>query len=84
VSGLQKSMGGAVGTFVALSTILGSGMMILPGTSYRQLGRSAWIPWTIATLSAVPPLYCYTWLGRRHPSASGATHDAETALGPSV
>jgi len=84
VSDLQKSMGGAVGTFVALSTILGSGMMILPGTSYHQLGRSAWIPWTVAALSVVPLLYCYAWLGRRHPSASGVAHYSEIALGPSV
>lgn len=48
MSGLQKSLGGAVGTFLALSTILGSGMMILPGTSYHELGRSAWMPWAIA------------------------------------
>ncbi|MBM9506837.1 APC family permease [Actinacidiphila acididurans] len=84
MSDLQKSMGGTVGTFVALSTILGSGMMILPGTSYHELGRSVWIPWTIAALSVVPLLYCYAWLGRRHPSASGVAHYAEIALGPSA
>lgn len=83
-AGLRKSMGAAVGTFVALSTILGSGMMILPGTSYHQLGRSAWIPWAIAALSVTPLLYCYSWLGRRHPSASGLAHYSEVALGPSV
>jgi amino acid efflux transporter len=84
VSSLQKSMGGVVGTFVALSTILGSGMMILPGISYHQLGRSAWIPWTIAALSVIPLLYCYAWLGRRHPSASGVAYYSEIALGPAV
>ena len=84
MSTLQKSMGGAVGTFVALSTILGSGMMILPGMSYHQLGRSAWIPWAIAALSVIPLLYCYSWLGRRHPSASGVAHYSEIALGPAA
>jgi amino acid efflux transporter len=84
VSNLQKSMGGAVGTFVALSTILGSGVMILPGTSYHQLGRSAWIPWAIAALSVIPLLYCYAWLGRRHPSASGIAYYSEIALGSPV
>lgn len=84
MSDLQKSMGGAVGTFIALSTILGSGMMILPGTSYSQLGRSAWLPWAIAALSVIPLLYCYAWLGRRHPSASGLAHYSEVALGPAV
>lgn len=77
-------MGGAVGTFVALSTILGSGMMILPGTSYHQLGRSAWIPWTIAAASVIPLLMCYAWLGRRHPSASGVAHYSEIAIGPAA
>lgn len=84
VSTLQKSMGGAIGTFVALSTILGSGMMILPGTSYHELGRSAWIPWAIAAVSVIPLLYCYAWLGRRHPSASGLAYYSEVALGPAV
>ncbi|SFT37182.1 amino acid efflux transporter [Actinopolyspora lacussalsi subsp. righensis] len=78
---LQKTMGGTVGTFVALSTILGSGMMILPGTSYNQLGKSAWIPWAAAAVSVVPLLYCYAWLGRRYPSASGVAYYSEVALG---
>ncbi|HEY5832840.1 APC family permease [Streptomyces sp.] len=84
MTNLQKSMGGAVGTFVALSTILGSGMMILPGTSYHELGKSAWMPWAVAALSVIPLLYCYAWLGRRHPSASGVAHYSEIALGPAV
>jgi amino acid efflux transporter len=84
VSQLRKSMGGTVGTFVALSTILGSGMMILPGTSYHQLGRAAWIPWAVAAVSVVPLLYCYAWLGRRHPAASGVAHYSEVALGPAA
>lgn len=84
MSKLNKSMGGVVGTFVALSTILGSGMMILPGTSYHELGRSAWIPWAIAAVSVIPLLYCYAWLGQRHPSASGVAYYSEIALGPAV
>ncbi|MGW8379019.1 APC family permease [Streptomyces sp. ODS28] len=84
MSGLQKSLGGAVGTFLALSTILGSGMMILPGTSYHQLGRAAWMPWAIAALAVVPLLYCYAWLGRRYPSASGVAHYSEVAFNPTV
>lgn len=84
MSDLQRRMGGGVGTFVALSTILGSGMMILPGTSYHELGRSAWLPWAIAAVSVVPLLYCYAWLGRHHPSASGVAHYSQVALGPAV
>lgn len=84
MSDLRKSMGGTVGTFMALSTILGSGMMILPGTSYYQLGKSAWLPWAVAALSVVPLLYCYGWLGRRYPSASGIGHYAEIGVGKST
>ncbi|PWW56181.1 APC family permease [Actinokineospora spheciospongiae] len=81
---LKQSMGGFVGTFVALSTILGSGMMILPGMSYHRLDTAAWQPWALAALSVVPLLYCYAWLGRRHPAASGVAHYAEVALGKPV
>ncbi|MGW7229900.1 APC family permease [Streptomyces cyaneofuscatus] len=81
---LHKSLGGGVGTFLALSTILGSGMMILPGTSYHTLARSAWMPWAVAALAVVPLLYCYAWLGRRHPSAAGVAHYAEVAFNPSL
>jgi amino acid efflux transporter len=81
VNKLKKSMGGTAGTFMALSAVLGSGMMILPGVSYHQLGRSAWIPWTIAAVSVIPLLCCYAWLGRRYPSASGVAFYAEVALG---
>ncbi|GIF12955.1 APC family permease [Actinoplanes teichomyceticus] len=81
---LRKATGGTVGTFMALSTILGSGMMILPGTSYHELARAAWMPWAVAAVSVVPLLYCYAWLGRHHPSASGVAHYSEVAFGPSV
>ena len=81
---LHKSLGGVVGTFLALSTILGSGMMILPGTSYHTLARSAWMPWAVAALAVVPLLYCYAWLGRRYPSASGVAHYAEVAFNPAL
>ncbi|MFD2416760.1 APC family permease [Amycolatopsis pigmentata] len=81
---LKKSMGGIAGTFMALSAVLGSGMMILPGVSYHQLGKSAWIPWAIAAVSVIPLLSCYAWLGRRYPSASGIAYYAEVALGPAV
>lgn len=84
MSDLRKSMGGTVGTFMALSTILGSGMMILPGTSYYELGKSAWLPWAVAALSVVPLLYCYGWLGRRYPSASGISYYAEIGVGKSA
>ncbi|MGW0562825.1 APC family permease [Streptomyces sp. NPDC003016] len=84
MSVLQKSLGSVVGTFLALATILGSGMMILPGTSYHQLGTSAWIPWAIAAVSVIPLLYCYAWLGRRHPSASGVAHYSEVAFTPTA
>ncbi|MYU24115.1 APC family permease [Streptomyces sp. SID8352] len=79
---LHKSLGGVVGTFLALSTILGSGMMILPGTSYDTLARSAWMPWAVAALAVVPLLHCYAWLGRRYPSASGVAHYAGVAFNP--
>lgn len=81
---LHRSVGGGVGVFVALSTILGSGMMILPGTSYHELGASAWLPWAVSAVSVMPLLYCYAWLGRRHPSASGVAHYSGIALGRSV
>jgi amino acid efflux transporter len=84
VSDLRKSMGGTVGTFMALSTILGSGMMILPGISYHELAYSAWIPWAVAAMSVIPLLYCYSWLGRRNPSASGVAHYSEIAIGPAA
>src|SRR4051812_2093453 len=74
-------MGATAGTFMAVSAVLGSGMMILPGTSYHQLEKSAWIPWAIAAVSIIPLLCCYAWLGRRHPAASGVAYYAEVALG---
>jgi amino acid efflux transporter len=81
VNKLKKSMGATAGTFMAVSAVLGSGMMILPGVSYHQLGGSAWVPWTVAALSVIPLLCCYAWLGRRYPSASGVAYYAEVALG---
>jgi hypothetical protein len=81
VSDLNRSMGPTAGTFMALAAVLGRGMMIPPGVSYHALGRSAWVPWTIAAISVIPLLCCYAWLGQRYPSASGVAYYAEVALG---
>lgn len=78
---LRRSLGGVTATFIALGTILGSGIMILPGLTYHSLDRSAWVPWAIAAISVIPLLVAYSWLGRRYPAASGVAHYSEVAFG---
>ncbi|GAA3685479.1 amino acid efflux transporter [Yimella lutea] len=78
---LRRSLNGVTATFIALGTVLGSGIMILPGLTYSSLDRSAWIPWAIAALSVAPLLVAYSWLGRSFPSASGVAHYSQLAFG---
>ena len=78
---MQPSINSVIGTFVALSTILGSGMMILPGTSYFSLHGASWIPWAVAAVSVIPMLFAYAWLGRAYPSSSGVAHYSQVAFG---
>jgi amino acid efflux transporter len=68
-------------TALAISIVIGSGLMVLPGLVYRASGRSAFYAWVIDALLVMPLLAVYASLGARYPTAGGIAGFVQAAFG---
>ncbi|MFL6140090.1 MAG: APC family permease [Frankiaceae bacterium] len=56
---------------LAVTIVVGSGVLVLPGIAYQQVGRSALLAWIGASVVMIPLLLVFTRLGVRYPGAAG-------------
>ena len=70
------------GVGVSVTTVVGSGLLVLPGLAYGQLGPAALFAWLGASLVVAPLLVIFARLGSRHPNAGGVVGFAGAAFGP--
>ncbi|MFD4374476.1 APC family permease [Streptomyces sp. NPDC058486] len=68
-------------TSLAITIVVGSGALILPGIAYRDVGRDALWAWVLAAALALPLLVVLGRLGRALPDAAGVTGYLRAALG---
>lgn len=81
MSTLEKSLGPVSGTAMMLNTVLGVGILTLPGLAAAQAGgASAWT-WVACALANVPLLAVFALLASRFPEAGGVAHIAGCAFG---
>ncbi|KAA2253814.1 APC family permease [Solihabitans fulvus] len=80
-SELHKTLTVTKGVGVALSMIIGSGLLVLPGLAYATVGPSAIYAWLIAALVVLPLLLIFAHLGARYPTAGGVQGFAQAAFG---
>jgi amino acid efflux transporter len=68
---LEKSLtlGPAIG--LAITMVVGSGLLVLPGLAYSQVGDVAVYAWLISAIAVGPILIIYSVLGARFPNAGG-------------
>lgn len=82
MSKLPQSIGLVRGVAIAVSMVIGSGILGLPGLALEkgnaQESRLAWI---LMIFLAIPMIALFTRLGTRFPSAGGLSRYAEEALG---
>lgn len=64
-----------------ISTLLGSGVFIVPAIVAGITGYSSWIPWLGMTALALPVLFVFSWLGKKYPHDAGSAHFVKCAFG---
>ncbi len=68
---LNPTLGLFAATMLAVSIVVGAGMLVLPGLVLRAVGPGAWWSWIGDTLIVVPILWIFVRLGALHPTAGG-------------
>lgn len=82
MSGLKKEITVTRGVILAVSMIIGSGLLGLPGlalelgTPYEALGG-----WLVISCTMIPMIYIFMDLGMRYSTAAGLARYAQEALG---
>ncbi len=81
---LKKTISVWKGTALAVCTVIGSGLLGLPGMTL-EIGNVYSVAggWLLITVSMIPLIYIFSKLGRTYTSAAGLSKYAEEALGPS-
>lgn len=70
-SKLEKTLGLSSAVGLAITMVVGSGLLILPGLAYVQAGGAAIYAWTISAVVSIPLLIVFAKLGAEIPGAGG-------------
>jgi amino acid efflux transporter len=65
---------------LAITLVVGSGLLALPGLAYRESGSSAIYAWLISSVISVPFLIVFASLGARLPGAGGVAGFMQSAF----
>lgn len=79
-SALAKTLTVPRATALALSIVIGSGLLVLPGLAYREAGSAALYAWVLDALLVVPLLVVFAYLGSRYPTAGGIAGFVQAAF----
>lgn len=73
------SVGQAIG--LGITIVVGSGLLVLPGLAYREVGDAAIYAWVADALLVLPLLVVFAYLGSRYPSAGGIAGFVQAGFG---
>lgn len=79
--GLKRSIGWIQGTAMAIGSVLGSGILILPAVTAEEAGPASLISWLLMAILALPLALTLGRLAARIPSAGGIAAYADMAFG---
>ena len=68
---LQKVLTVSQSVGLAITIVVGAGLLVLPGLAYQQTGGAAIYVWILDLLLVLPLLVIFARLGARYPSAGG-------------
>lgn len=66
---------------LAITIVVGSGALVLPGIAYQEAGSAALYGWLLAAAITVPLLVLFARLGAAHPGAGGIAGFVQAAFG---
>lgn len=72
------------GIALYLASVLGTGLLVLPGLTARTAGPASILAVALVTLLAVPLAGAFATLASRHPDPGGVASYARRALGPTA
>lgn len=78
---LHKTLGVWSGTAMAVSLVVGAGILVVPGIAYHEAGTSALYAWILNSMFVIPLLLVFSHLGARHPTAGGISGFTQVAFG---
>ncbi|MDQ1721790.1 MAG: amino acid efflux transporter [Pseudonocardiales bacterium] len=78
---LSAHLGLPGATALAITVVVGSGALVLPGIAYRQAGRDAAFAWIVAAAVTIPLLVVFARLGARYPGAGGVAGFVHAGFG---
>lgn len=81
IPALRRTLTLGPAIWMAITLVVGSGSLVLPGLAYERLGDQAVYSWLAAALISVPLLVVLGSLGARYPGAGGIAGFVEPALG---
>lgn len=78
---LKRSLTWVQGTAIAVGSVLGSGVLILPAITAEQAGSASIVSWLLMSLLAFPLASTLGRLGSKYPHAGGIVEYARLAFG---
>jgi amino acid efflux transporter len=78
---LDRTLTLAPAVGLAITMVVGSGLLVLPGIAYRQVGAAALYAWLISAVATLPIIVILARLGARFPDASGIAGFVQAAFG---
>jgi amino acid efflux transporter len=77
---LKKTLGLFTAVGLAITMVVGSGLLILPGLAYQKVGSAAIYAWGISALISIPLLIVFARLGAEIPGAGGVAGFMQAAF----
>jgi amino acid efflux transporter len=77
---LAKALTVSQAVALSITTVVGSGLLVLPGIAYQQVGNSAVYAWLINAFLVLPLLFVYAYLGANFPNAGGVAGFVQAAF----
>ena len=81
---LRKAMTMRYAVALYMSSVLGSGVLVLPGLAAQIAGPASLVAWIALSLISYPLAYTFASLSARRPESGGVYSFARESLGPSA
>jgi amino acid efflux transporter len=77
---LKKTLNISQAVGLGITIVVGSGLLLLPGLAYQDVGASSIYVWVICALLVIPLLVIFSALGAKYPTAGGVAGFMQNAF----
>src|SRR5215470_16664562 len=80
-SGLRKAVTMRYAVALYMSSVLGSGVLVLPGLAAQKAGPASILAWVLLSVASYPMAYTFSSLSARKPESGGVYSFAKEGFG---